>query len=155
VRRVVERGDKSIAAIAGQRAAQLYGGTILQTNLQDHAENYTRFALLSPAPRIPSNADKTSLVFQLKHQPGALHRALGAFALRGLDLLKIESRPIAGAPWQYRFYVDVGASIGQEEFADALAALAECAADVRLLGCYAAAARYSQSLMKEKTHGTR
>jgi prephenate dehydratase len=149
VRRVVERGDKSIAAIASCRAAKLHGGEILQRNLQDHAENYTRFVLLSPAPRIAPDADKISLVFKLKHEPGSLYHAIGAFAIRGLDLLKIESRPVAGAPWEYRFYLDARALVNQPEFSAALNDLEHSAEDVRLLGCYRAAARHSQETAKE------
>ena len=150
VRRVVERGDKSIAAIAACRAAKLYGGEVLQRNLQDHSENFTRFVLLSPAPLIAPDADKVSLVFQLKHQPGSLYQAIGAFATRGLDLLKIESRPIAGAPWQYRFYLDVRAGVNEPAFSEALNDLEHCAEDLRLLGCYRSAARHSQVTQKEK-----
>ncbi len=149
-RRVVERGDHSIAAIAASRAAKLYGGTVLQRNIQDHAENFTRFVLLAPAPRSAPDADKISLVFQLKHQPGALYKAIGAFAERGLDLLKIESRPIAGAPWQYLFYLDVSTSINEPAFSNALNVLENCAENMRLLGCYRAAARHSQASTEEK-----
>jgi prephenate dehydratase len=148
-RRIVEKGDKSVAAIAASRAAKLHGGQVLRRNLQDHAENYTRFVLLSPAPRIAPDADKVSLAFKLKHEPGSLYRAIGAFATRGLDLLKIESRPVIGAPFQYRFYLDARASVSQTEFSAALNELENSAEDVRLLGCYRAAARYSQDNAKE------
>ena len=146
VRRVVERGDPTIAAIAGQSAAQLYGGLILREGLADHAENYTRFVLLAPAPPLSDAADKVSLMFELRHEPGALWHALGTLAARHLDLLKIESRPIPGTPWQYRFYVDVRASVNDPKFSAACAELKKYATDLRLLGCYPAAARYSQPI---------
>lgn len=142
VRRVIAAGDSSRAAIAGSRAAAIYGGAILYEHLEDHKENYTRFVLLTPAPSAPSvlaQADKLSLVFSLSDQPGALYGALEPFARRSIDLLKIESRPIMGQPWRYRFYLDLEASTGDTEVTDALAELRERADEVRLLGCYPAA----------------
>ena len=142
VRRVVAAGDCSRAAIAGRRAAAIYGGAILCEHLEDHRENYTRFVLLTPAPSAaPSKerADKLSLVFSLHDRPGALYSALEPFARRSIDLLKIESRPIMGQPWRYRFYLDLEASTGDPEVTDALAELRERADEVRLLGCYPAA----------------
>jgi prephenate dehydratase len=145
VRRVVSAGDCSRAAIAGSRAATIYGGKIICEHLEDHKENYTRFVLLTPArlsfltPLPSARADKLSLVFTLRDQPGALYRALEPFARRGIDLLKIESRPIVGQPWRYRFYLDLAASTGDSEVNDGLAELREQADEVRLLGCYPAA----------------
>lgn len=145
VRRVMAAGDCSRAAIAGSRAAAIYGGAILCEHLEDHKENYTRFVLLTPAPSgpspptVPSQADKLSLVFSLPDRPGALYSALEPFARRSIDLLKIESRPIMGQPWRYRFYLDLEASTSDKEVTDALAELRERADEVRLLGCYPAA----------------
>ncbi len=148
VRRVVERGDPTIAAIAGQSAAQLYGGIILREGLADHAENYTRFVLLAPAPPLSDAANKVSLMFELRHEPGALYHALGTLAGRYLDLLKIESRPIPGRPWQYRFYVDIRASVKDTAFSAAFAELKNFTTDLRLLGCYPAAAHHSQPIVQ-------
>jgi len=139
VRRVMESGDPTRAAIAGSRAAAIYGGTILSEHLEDHKENYTRFVLLTPEPGVCKDANKLSLVLRLSHQPGALHSALEPFANRAIDLLKIESRPVVGQPWQYRFYLDLSAASNEPKVAQALAELRERAAEVRLLGCYPAA----------------
>ncbi len=144
VARVVRAGDTTRAAVAGRRAAEIYGGVILREGLEDHRENYTRFLLLTPCPAAPEGADKLSLVLKLAHRPGALHAALEPFARLGLDLLKIESRPIKGSPWQYHFYLDLRASAQDPQVERALAELRERADSVRLLGSYASAAPPSE-----------
>ena len=138
---VVKQGDRTRAAIAGLRAANLYGGIVLREHLEDHVENYTRFVLLTPATSTSPNANKLSLVFKLPHKGGALYQALEPFARRGIDLVKIESRPIKGRPWEYHFYLDLHASTNDAEVIEALAELDERAMEVRVLGCYRAAAR--------------
>lgn len=141
VRSVVAANDPSRAAIAAERAAEIYGGKILLEHIEDHRENYTRFLLLAPYPLSAENssrADKLSLVIQLPHQPGALHRALAIFARREINLLKIESRPIPGRPWQYCFYLDLQAALHSPDTVAALDELRLCAAEVRLLGSYPA-----------------
>ena len=129
------------AAIASDLAARLYGGRVLLEGLEDDPANFTRFLLMSrePAPQQRTTSCKTSLVVSLANVPGSLHRALGAFARRGLDLSKIESRPIPGRPWEYVFYLDVlgdpmevGAALAE------LTAETDGAGSVRLLGTYAA-----------------
>jgi len=138
---VVKQGDRTRAAIAGIRAANIYGGMVLRENLEDHAENYTRFVLLTQSASADSGADKLSIVMKLPHKSGALHRALQPFADRGIDLLKIESRPIKGRPWEYHFYLDLQASTNDEKVISALAELGERASDMRVLGCYPAGGR--------------
>jgi prephenate dehydratase len=138
VREILSAGDPSRAAIAGRHAAETYGGRILREHIEDHAENYTRFLLLSPTPRTNERANRLSLVVELRHVPGALHRALGVFASRSIDLLKIESRPLAGRPWQYRFYLDLHASLNHPATLAALDELRQCTDSVRTLGCYPA-----------------
>src|SRR5437870_895100 len=116
------------AAIASSLAAELYGAVVLEQDLEEHAENYTRFLMVARDPAPPELARKTSLVF-------SLHRALGVFAARGLDLTKIESRPLAGRPWEYAFYLDV---VGDPRagVAEALAELRGLARELRILGAY-------------------
>lgn len=140
VREVVRRGDPARAAIAGKRAAEIYGGRILRRHLEDHRENHTRFLLLSPATEPAEGADKLSLVVRVAHRPGALYHALRPFARRGINLLKIESRPLTGRPWEYRFYLDLQASPQDRRLAQALVELGHSAEEVRLLGFYRSAA---------------
>ena len=138
VRDVMRARDLSRAAIAGRRAAAIYGGQILREHLEDHRENWTRFLLLSAAPETSEHADKLSLVLHLEHKPGALKRALDVFAGRGINLLKIESRPIPGHPWKYRFYLDLQTSLSNAQTQQALEELRTSARELRVLGCYPA-----------------
>lgn len=136
VRRVIESGDKTRAAIGGKRTAEIYGGKILREHIEDHAENYTRFVLLSPSANETEKGSKISLIVRLQNQPGALHNALRPFVRRGIDLSKIESRPIKGSPWQFNFYFDLQAPASESELRGALEEITEQAAEVRYLGRY-------------------
>jgi prephenate dehydratase len=123
------------AAIASRLAAQIYGGQVLLEGIEDDPQNFTRFLILAREPGPIEAASKTSVVFVLENAPGALHRALGAFAARGADLCKIESRPLRGQPWQYAFYLDV---LGDPRGAagEALEELRGMAREFRILGSY-------------------
>jgi prephenate dehydratase len=138
-REVVRAGDPSRAAIASRRAAEFYGGTILQSHLEDHRHNYTRFVLLSDSASVPKGANKISLVAFLLHQPGALSHALEPMAQRGINLVKIESRPIVGHPFEYCFYLDLMAAPDAPETQAALEALRKHSSDLRVFGSYVAA----------------
>ena len=144
VREMMGRGDKSCAAIAGRRAAGHYGAVILRENIQDNAENFTRFVLLLPpgeAQRYRAkDAKKMSLAMRLAHKPGALLASLEPFAKYGVNLLKIESRPIHGRPFEYQFYVDVEAE-RHEPLEKALRGVRLATSELRVLGLYAAARR--------------
>jgi prephenate dehydratase len=142
VREMMDRGDKSSAAIAGRQAAVRYGAVILRESIQDNAENFTRFVLLLPkeeAQRFrPKDARKMSLAMRLAHKPGALLASLEPFSKHGVNLLKIESRPIHGRPFEYQFYVDVEAE-KHDELEKALKEVRRATSELRVLGSYAAA----------------
>ncbi|MGH7529495.1 MAG: prephenate dehydratase [Gemmatimonadales bacterium] len=136
VRDLMIGGGAADAAIASRLAARLYRAAVLAEGLEDHAENYTRFLVVAREPAAPEPAAKISLLFRLPNAPGALHRALGAFATRGLNLTKIESRPLPGRPWEYLFYLDVvGGPAGA--LGEAIEELFRFAVGLRVLGTYA------------------
>jgi prephenate dehydratase len=129
-------------AIGSSLAADLYGAAVLLEGLEDHPENYTRFLIVArePAPvGGGGGASKASLMFTLPDVPGSLHRALGVFAERRVNLSKIESRPLPGRPWEYAFYLDVVGDPGSG-FAEALSELRGLAPGLRVLGAYPARA---------------
>ncbi len=136
VKRVVESGDARRAAIGGKRTAEIYGGKILREHVEDHAENYTRFALLSAQADKANTGGKISLVIKLNNKPGALHSALRPFVRRGIDLLKIESRPIKHQPSQVNFYLDLQTPASESELRGALDEIRAQAENVRYLGRY-------------------
>ncbi|MBN1304318.1 MAG: prephenate dehydratase [Anaerolineales bacterium] len=136
VRIVKESGDRQTAAIASRRASEIHQMQILEEGIEDNRENYTRFLVISARPDTPEGECKTSIVFQLKNQPGALFKALSVFALRDIDLTKIESRPIAGQPWDYMFYIDFLGSAADEPVKRAVDHLGEYASTLRVLGSY-------------------
>jgi len=138
VRMVLQGNDRSAAAIAGRRAAEQYGGAILAESIQDNAENFTRFVLLRPTPTTAPDARKMSLAMRLAHSPGSLLSSLEPFARYGVNLLKIESRPIHGRPWEYQFFLDVEAESSQALEA-ALAEARKSTSELRVLGLYVAA----------------
>jgi len=131
-----ERLDDA-AAIASARAGELFGLASLASSIQDYDDNITRFLVVGRRPLHHAVPDKTSIVFSLPNEPGSLFKALSVFALRGLDLTKLESRPIPGRPWEYLFYVDLAAARDELACSRALAHLAEFAPMLRTLGSYA------------------
>lgn len=145
IKMLMEQRLAGCAAIGSELAAKVYGARILKRGIEDDRQNYTRFFLLEPAGAAPRNAGKrgrpwkTSLVFTTRNVPGALFRALAALALRDLNLVKIESRPLRGRPWEYLFYLDLLGRASDPVVRNALAHLAEVADFLRVLGVYRAA----------------
>jgi prephenate dehydratase len=152
VREALARGDKSHAAIAGKYAAERYRGVIIAERIQDNAENFTRFVLLQPQPMKEANRTftlktaldasgphmmKMTIAMRLAHQPGSLLASLQPLARHRVNLLKIESRPIHGQPWEYQFFVDLEAPASCLE--GAVVDLRKATREVRVLGLYEAA----------------
>jgi prephenate dehydratase len=139
-RLVRDSGNREKAALASKRAAEVYQLEILAENMEDNPANFTRFLALAREPvkvKNPENGDfKTSVVFSLDNKPGALFKALSVFALRDIDLTKIESRPVPGKPWEYLFYIDFSGHAEARNCRRALEHLGELAPFLRLLGSY-------------------
>jgi prephenate dehydratase len=145
-RMIAERHEDHAAAVASPRVAALYGLEILATDIQAGEENRTRFAVLSridaaaevalPATADPAMSRRTTLVFAVRNVPGSLHRCLGAFAARGVNLSSLESRPARSARWEYVFWVDVDAAVDDPECAAAITDLRAETEMVRVLGSY-------------------
>jgi prephenate dehydratase len=133
---IADEGLGDAAAIASARAGEVFGLEAIRSSIQDYDNNTTRFLVVGRRPLSAETPDKTSIVFTLSNEPGALFKALAAIALRGIGLTKLESRPIPGRKWEYLFYVDLAAARDDLACARALAHLGEFASMVRVLGSY-------------------
>jgi chorismate mutase/prephenate dehydratase len=140
VKMLKEKGLKDAAAVASERAAEIYGMKILAREIEDNPANYTRFFVLSKEDSPKTGKDKTSIIFGASHTPGSLYHALREFAKRGINLTKIESRPTKQTPWEYNFYLDFEGHRSEERCAEALKALAKSGAYLKILGSYPKAA---------------
>jgi chorismate mutase/prephenate dehydratase len=128
--------EPSAAAIGTELAATLYGLQVIESHIQDNPHNRTRFLVIGTTENPPSGRDKTSLMFSVRHQAGALFRALGIFDEFSINLTLIESRPTKQTPWEYVFFADLQGHAHDPRVADALRRLEEQALFVRLLGSY-------------------
>lgn len=140
-RHLSETREKGVAVIASRLAAETYGLEILHEGMEDNPSNYTRFLMASREGIVAERGvpSKTSLAFTLDNAgPGSLFRALGAFALRDIDLARIESRPIPGSPWRYRFFIDIRIPAGDEKAERAVEHLSEMVTELSVIGTYPA-----------------
>ena len=131
-----EENMTDAAAIASKRAAEIYGMDIIYPDFEDNPENYTRFLVISKESIEPAEEAKTSIVYAMDNVPGALFKSMAVFALRDIDLTKIESRPLQGKRWQYFFYLDFIGSQHQSHCRNALNNLQELTSFLRVLGSY-------------------
>lgn len=139
VKMLQQQKPEHAAALASEDAAGIYGGVILKRHLEDDRQNFTRFFLLSKQNTSPSTPDrpwKTSLVFSTANVPGALFKAMACFALRDVNLTKIESRPLRGKPWEYLFYVDLNGHQDYKPVQNAISNLKEITLFLKVLGSY-------------------
>lgn len=135
---VAETGDKTKAAICSKRAAKLYGLNILAEKINYSAINTTRFVVVSPRMELRQGADKISAVLTTPHESGCLHEILGIFAVNGLNMVKLESRPIPGKSWEYMFFIEFTGCLTAPNMDGVLRELAQTAADFRVLGNFKA-----------------
>jgi len=140
VKLILDGGFRDAAAIASRRAAELYDMHVLRADFEDVAENYTRFVVLSREPITFHGESKTSIAFAGVNRPGLLYGSLRVFALRDIDLTKIESRPQKGKPWEYIFYLDFAGNLAEERCARAIDDLMEITTFLRVFGSYPRAA---------------
>lgn len=133
-KKVAEDGSKTQAAIASKRAAKLFGLEVIKEQLNYESSNYTRFIIISNQKIFLSNANKISLSFEIKHESGSLYNLLSNFYYNGLNLTKIESRPIENRNWEYRFFVDIEGNLNEPEVGNALASIGEFANKLTVLG---------------------
>jgi len=139
VQTIVKLGDPASAAIASRRAAELFGGVILEESIQDHSQNYTRFLLISKPMemvRPQSRNYKRTIVFRIPNEPGALCRALEPLAIHGIDIAHIESRPVKGSRFDYMFCVDLIGTADYEQMYEAVEELRRRTLSLRVLGMY-------------------
>lgn len=135
---VMSADDRRVAAIASRRAAELHGAVVLAEHIQDHEENWTRFLRLVPSSaRGPSDGRKAIVMFELRHECGSLGRALQHLAALGLNLTKIESRPIAGRPFEYAFVIEVTCGDADPRWASWIESFSSAVTVVRYVAVFA------------------
>ena len=133
---VADRGDITKAAICSARAAELYGLTILARGINHNSHNTTRFVVVSPRLELRPGADKISTLFVLPHEAGSLHEVLTVFAVHGLNMVKLESRPLPERSWQYMFFLEFTGALDNPAVGDALHELAQTTEEFRVLGWF-------------------
>lgn len=133
---VAEGGDKTKAAICSRHAAELYGLTVLSAPINSSKDNFTRFFIVSKTMELRPGSNKISLMFTLPHEPGTLNNILGILAVHQMNMLRLESRPMAGKGWEYRFFVDVEGDLRDEALGSILYEIVENTLTLGILGNY-------------------
>ena len=139
VKMIKEKGITAGAAIASARAGEIYGMNIIAKEIEDNPNNFTRFLILARHELPPSGDSKTSVVFSVKHEPGALYESLKAFSDRNINLTKIESRPTRQKPWEYNFFLDFEGHREDKASQEVLRDLERNSLFVKVLGSYSRA----------------
>ena len=133
---VAESGRTDLAALSSTDCAKLYGLHVLQDGVQNNENNYTRFICIAKNMEIYAGSNRISLMLSLDHRPGSLHEMIGKFACRGINLCKLESRPIPGKDFEFRFYFDLDGSVFSPETMTVLKDIEQAAESLSFLGCY-------------------
>ncbi len=136
VRHVKDSNDKQAAAIGSNMAAKIFNMNILEESIEDNPRNYTRFAIIAKEVKGHKKVKKTSIIFSTGNKPGALFEVLKVFSEYQINLVKLESRPMLGKPWEYMFYVDLEADVEQKELLPVMEKLSETSENLRVLGRY-------------------
>ena len=133
---VAESDRTDIAALSSTDCAKLYGLNVLKDGVQNNENNYTRFICIAKDMEIYAGSNKISLMLSVDHRPGSLHEMIGKFACRGINLCKLESRPIPGKDFEFRFYFDLDGSVFSPEMRTVLKDIEQAAESMSFLGCY-------------------
>jgi len=136
VKILLELKNENAACIASKRAAEIYKVPIIKENIEDNANNYTRFLVLAKKKQERTGKNKTSIIFSIKHTPGALYSILEKFNSNKINLTKIESRPTKSTPWEYNFYVDFEGHENEPHISDVLTKIKENTVFLKVLGSY-------------------
>ena len=139
VKMIKEQEASDTAAIASSQAAKIYEVDVLQEAIEDNPQNYTRFVVIAKEPRVHDRCDKTSIVFTTPNKPGSLFTVLHLTAKNEVNLVKLESRPIPGRPWEYMFYMDLEGNAESANVSTVLRELPDCTEKLKVLGCYPSA----------------
>lgn len=135
-KKILEDQDKFQAAVCSSYAAQVYGLSVLADNINDEQNNYTRFIVVTNQKIFLKDASKISICFEVPHESGTLYRILSHFIYNDLNMTKIESRPVEGKNWEYRFFVDFEGNMAQPAVKNAIRGLREEARNLKILGNY-------------------
>jgi chorismate mutase/prephenate dehydratase len=133
---VAHKEDVSLAAVAGKKAAELYGLKVLLANINHNENNTTRFVIVAPKAQTVADANKITVVLTVKHEPGSLYKTLGYFYHGGLNLMNLESRPLVGKSWEYFFHIDLKGNLNDPAVKEALENVRNNCTFLKILGNY-------------------